>query len=322
MEISTYQDTARITAKMDTSQRDGRVELVLGLSTELGSIANIYKKYLRDDVGIETNIEQLKSELGDALWYVSMIASSVNLSLEEIARNNLDRTSDLYGKTSPRSSDYPIPGFEELLPPRERFPRRMIFSFCEKEGHGTMTKTVMRIVAAEPNEFPNGAVTEGEKKQGFTLAEPIGDPVDDNAATDDGYRYHDSVHIAFMAILGWSPVMRGLLRLKRKSAPAVDRIEDGARAKDLEEALSALLAEMSRSRGGFLKESDVDGEVRDIIRTVVLNLESSVLPLWLWADAILNGYQVMSQLRNHKGGYVLADLERRVISYSQDMPEF
>jgi hypothetical protein len=53
----------------------------------------------------------------------------------------------------------------------------------------------------------------------------IGDPLKDNAdpaAGDkdgaiDGYRFHDCVHLAFVAVLGWSPVVRGLMKRKRKS---------------------------------------------------------------------------------------------------------
>ena len=58
----------------------------------------------------------------------------------------------------------------------------------------------------------------------------IGDSLSDNAYVDDGYRFHDVMHLAHMAVLGWSPVMRNLLKLKRKSQPTIDEVEDGARA--------------------------------------------------------------------------------------------
>ena len=38
----------------------------------------------------------------------------------------------------------------------------------------------------------------------------LGDPVTDNTHDDDGYRFHDVMHLANMAVLGWSPVMRSL----------------------------------------------------------------------------------------------------------------
>ena len=36
----------------------------------------------------------------------------------------------------------------------------------------------------------------------------VGAALTDNAYQDDGYRFHDVFHIAFTAILGWSPVLR------------------------------------------------------------------------------------------------------------------
>ena len=39
-----------------------------------------------------------------------------------------------------------------------------------------------------------------------------------NNRRDDGYRFHDVVHLAYAAILGWSPVTRALLDCKRRSS--------------------------------------------------------------------------------------------------------
>ena len=37
-----------------------------------------------------------------------------------------------------------------------------------------------------------------------------------NAYRDDGYRFHDVMHLTFAALLGWSPVLRSLLRKMEK----------------------------------------------------------------------------------------------------------
>jgi NTP pyrophosphatase (non-canonical NTP hydrolase) len=58
----------------------------------------------------------------------------------------------------------------------------------------------------------------------------IGDRLTDNAIEADDYRFHDVFHFAHVAVLTWSPVVRSLLRLKRKSDPMVDEVQDGARA--------------------------------------------------------------------------------------------
>ncbi len=65
----------------------------------------------------------------------------------------------------------------------------------------------------------------------------VGDVVDDNAWADDGYRHHDLMHLANLAVMGWSPVMRAMLGKKRRSDSDLRRVEDGARSQDIEEAV-------------------------------------------------------------------------------------
>ena len=87
----------------------------------------------------------------------------------------------------------------------------------------------------------------------------------DNSWIDDGYRFHDAFHVAFLGVLGWSPVLRSLLRLKRKSQPQVDECEDGARAYDVEEGISSLLAKRAPQYNNFLEIQNIDNETLDII---------------------------------------------------------
>lgn len=65
----------------------------------------------------------------------------------------------------------------------------------------------------------------------------VGGVVDDNAWADDGYRHHDLMHLANLAVMGWSPVIRAMLGKKRRSDPDLRRVEDGARLQDIEEAV-------------------------------------------------------------------------------------
>ena len=67
----------------------------------------------------------------------------------------------------------------------------------------------------------------------------LGDDLTDNTYDEDGYRFHDVLHLANVAHLSWSPVMRSLMKLKRKDDrnPLLDVVEDGARAKIVEEAI-------------------------------------------------------------------------------------
>lgn len=65
----------------------------LGLVNEAGEVAGKIKKVFRDKDGVfgEKEIEDLKMELGDVLWYFTQICTDLGLSLEEVAEANLDK---------------------------------------------------------------------------------------------------------------------------------------------------------------------------------------------------------------------------------------
>jgi NTP pyrophosphatase (non-canonical NTP hydrolase) len=68
----------------------------LGLADESGEVAGKIKKVLRDHGGkVSPEIrEALKQELGDVLWYLTQIATSLNYTLEEIAEANIRKLAD------------------------------------------------------------------------------------------------------------------------------------------------------------------------------------------------------------------------------------
>ena len=63
----------------------------LGLTNEAGELAGKVKKIFRDKGGViaEEDRDALKQELGDVLWYLTQIATELDLSLAEIAEANL-----------------------------------------------------------------------------------------------------------------------------------------------------------------------------------------------------------------------------------------
>lgn len=320
MHFEDYQARAVQTAIINRAEVGGQVELALGLNAEAGSVSRIFKKVVRDNISVAAQSEQLRDELGDVLWYVAVLCDGVGFRLEDVAAANLDRTRDRYrggdAESAPRPAD-----LEGEAPPEQRFPRKMTFQMRGLDTGG-LPHSEFSITRAEPNHYPNGPeVGPTGKPRGFALGAPIGDLVNDNADEEDGYRFHDAVHLAFMAVVGWSPVMRALLGLKRKYNDEVDRNQDGARARDLEEALSALLMSMSQSRNHFQSESDIDGETRDIIRRVVGGLEVRDVPIWLWARAIQQGFSVMGALQNNGGGWVTADLDQGLIAFHREDPD-
>jgi len=63
----------------------------LGLASEAGEVAGDIKKLLRDSSGdiCRDRIGRIESELGDVLWYVAMIATTLGISLDEVAAGNV-----------------------------------------------------------------------------------------------------------------------------------------------------------------------------------------------------------------------------------------
>ena len=92
MNFESYQIKARKTA-IYPSLGSNYVYPTLGLVGESGEVAEKIKKVIRDRNGVidQETLIGLKKELGDVLWYVSNICSELNLSLEEIAEENLNK---------------------------------------------------------------------------------------------------------------------------------------------------------------------------------------------------------------------------------------
>ena len=87
-------DTAKL-AITEKERYDGYMEKVLGLAGETGEVLEKIKKMIRDKNGVfqatPEDIEELKKELGDVLWYLSAIAYYNGISLEKIAVANLNK---------------------------------------------------------------------------------------------------------------------------------------------------------------------------------------------------------------------------------------
>jgi NTP pyrophosphatase (non-canonical NTP hydrolase) len=318
VEFSAFQRAARETSQLRLGGPQAAIAPMLGLASETGSILNVYKKYLRDGIDLAANREFLREELGDLLWYVAAVATACGLDLEEIAECNLRRTRDRYPTKRPPRQLEALPVFDANYPPHERFPRRLVVSFAEGLLTSGRRVSLLTLVSADPNAFANGQIAAADgKKIGFRVGAELGDPLTDNTRHIDAYRFHDAIHMGFLAVLNWSPTLRALLRLKRKSNPETDECEDGARAVFAEEGLAAVLSRLSKRRMGFLSETSVDGEVIEVAKAAAVDLEVESLPAWLWRSAICQGFRAMHELEQHCGGYLTADLDHRRLTYEK-----
>lgn len=66
----------------------------LGIAGEAGEVADVIKKHLGHGHDLDT--AQLTRELGDVLWYVAAIAKTIGVTLEEVARANIEKLQRRY----------------------------------------------------------------------------------------------------------------------------------------------------------------------------------------------------------------------------------
>ena len=92
MNFTEYQNLALATAIYPKKYET--IYPALGLCGEAGEVAEKVKKSIRDSLHNwpdEQFKEELTKELGDVLWYISALASDLDISLNEIAENNLQK---------------------------------------------------------------------------------------------------------------------------------------------------------------------------------------------------------------------------------------
>jgi NTP pyrophosphatase (non-canonical NTP hydrolase) len=59
-------------------------------------VASIIKKWIRDNNSDIQKLDKvaISKELGDALWYIAVMADQLGFSLDQIAKGNTDKLSD------------------------------------------------------------------------------------------------------------------------------------------------------------------------------------------------------------------------------------
>jgi len=170
------------------------------------------------------------------------------------------------------------------------------------------THFTVRFLELVGGEYPQVQVIRSESH--------LGDIIDDNCYEDDGYRYHDIFHYTFATLLDWSPCARSMMKRKRKSAPELDRIEDGARATITEEAISLMLFNEAKDNEYFEYTEKIDDRILDIIVGMTRGFEGCKITKLEWEKAILKAYEIFRQLIRNRGGIVTFDAIEKMVQYA------
>ncbi len=294
MHFEDYQDLAFLTAR--THGQDLLRVCVAVLWQLSAQLLRETIPAIEQQLNREVLHKPLNDILGETAWHISAIASLFGLKLSDIAEFNREKISLRWDRT------VRTPLHDEGLSPAMQFPREFEIAFLP--------------------------VAPGRSRMYFE-GRRLGDDLTDNAYSDDGYRFHDVMHLANAAVLGWSPVLRSLMGRKRKHDVRIDEIEDGARARIVEEAvIKAVHSEgqrLARRRGETPEQAptpllessaDIGFSLLKLIAGFVRDLEVSKNRFSEWESAILQGHNLFHRLRREGQGTVTVDLNNRRLDFS------
>lgn len=208
---------------------------------------------------------------------LALVAARFKVSMASLATKNVEK---FESRWPPAGTGY-IELFDKERPSIEQLPREFSVSFIERHTVDGKPYVIQRM---------NGV--------------NIGDRLTDNRTEPDGYRFHDVFHLAYVAHLGWSPVIRGLLKLKRKGDRDLDENQDGARAMIIEEGIATWIFNHAHRREYYAntQPSKLEYGLLKQVQDMVRGYEVDKCPLWQWEKAILEGFDVFRKLRDAKNG--------------------
>lgn len=93
MTFDEYQKLAIRTNLINKDKFKELMQQVLGLADEAGEVQSIFKKWVRDqDADFEKlDVQNVKKEMGDVLWYLAVIAHDLGISLDDLAQTNIEK---------------------------------------------------------------------------------------------------------------------------------------------------------------------------------------------------------------------------------------
>jgi len=258
---------------------------LLALAGEVGKVLSEHQSGRLKD-----NRAALTGCLVSVMRALIQAANEAGVSLEEAAKKNLEKIFDRW----PKSRVYPKP-LDVAAENFEKLPRLLEIEIYERKVQG---KTY--VFQSSHDIY-------------------IGNRLTDNAPTPDDYRFHDVFHYAYVAILTWSPVVRALLQLKRKSDPRIDEVEDGARAILTEEGIVSWIFSQAKQLNYFadVKPGELSFDLLKQVREFVGDYEGAKCPLWLWEEAILQGFAAFRFLKEKRRARIRIDMKSHKLVFEE-----
>jgi NTP pyrophosphatase (non-canonical NTP hydrolase) len=295
--IDLYQTTAFVTRRTESNElRNVCAAVLQQLAAQLsrdflpnGEMALNHEVRPKDPV----------DALGEIIWHLSALAGLYKLQLSDI----ISLTQEKASFRNP--TDQPGPRHDSGVE-GQRFPDRFEVHFVDTGDE----KSEMYWVADD------------------IIVKKLGATLTDNDHEGDGYRFHDVIHVAFAVHLGWSPNLRAFMGLKRRGNAKIDEVEDGGRAKILEETIILQIHLQAEAYNQYLSEagSELDGspyrypdamgfEFLRRLHDLTIGHEVHENPKQDWEQAIRNGYEHYYTLREANGGIIAIDMQARTMEF-------
>lgn len=343
-ELTTYSELVARSDRLPTADLE---PALLGLLGEVGGVLTTAKKVIREKSAYQAFQQDAEEELGDTLWYLAAVCRRTGVSLSSIfdglvgSQDNqsappavalfdlFEAAAAVARPTSPRDIESKLRHFA-----------RCYFAACLSAQVSLASalrrnslKVSSRFLPANfsclptfdsefssdeqlPDQFDFCVVQRANGQAYISLNGVfVGDPLGDNMEREDGYRFHDVFHMANAAVLHWSPVLRALLKRKRKSSKQIDSTEDSGRAIVVEEGLSAWLFARAKEHRMFEGANSVSFDILKRVHEFVQGYEVEQCPLVLWERAILQGYEAFRNLSAARSGIIHGDRQLRTISF-------
>lgn len=102
MDINDFQKQALQSVAITQKGIPALAHRTLGLTGAAGILANQTKKVIRDKDGMadSEDIEIIKKRLGDVLYYTAVLAEYFNLTLADVAQNNIQQSAEFKNQRS------------------------------------------------------------------------------------------------------------------------------------------------------------------------------------------------------------------------------
>lgn len=95
MNLTEYQRLAAVTRHKWPTKEGHLADCGLGLAGEAGEVADVIKKHL--SASKQMDVEKVKYELGDIMWYIASLCDCLELDMGEVASANIEKLRKRHG---------------------------------------------------------------------------------------------------------------------------------------------------------------------------------------------------------------------------------